>query len=233
MAADADARDRCKVFLAFENRQVLGLHRLADGGDEDGRMIAGVVAGQLERHHQRGRNVLRRDGCEHFHAAGFLEGLIETTRGQSALRLGEIVDPCVVAIALDAPAGLLFHRIQPCVHRLLAALGADLGGVCVEGHAGKTLAVDAPQVRLIGMEIRRAEPQSGEAALGHELEVSARRIGLDDFLLDELRAQIRLPEMARGFLAGEEKRVIKLAAQQWRMRLGVFENRTAAAAFGQ
>ena len=40
--------------LAFENRQVLGFDGLADGGNQDGRMIAGVVAGELQRGHQRG-----------------------------------------------------------------------------------------------------------------------------------------------------------------------------------
>ena len=85
-----------------------------------------------------------------------------------------------------------------------------------EGHVGETLAVQAAQVDLIGMEIRRAEPLAGDAAAGDRLEVSGRRIDLDGFLLDELIAQFGLPKMADGFLAGEENGLIELAAEQRR-----------------
>ncbi len=102
-----------KFSLAFENRQVLGLHRLADGRDQDGRMIAGVISGELQRSHQRGRKILRRNGRQDLGAPRFFEGLIKAPRGKRTLGFRAILNPCVVRIALEMPARLLLHRLQP------------------------------------------------------------------------------------------------------------------------
>ena len=65
------------------------------------------------------------------------------------------------------------------------------------------------------------------------MEISARRIDLDGFLLDELTPQFRLPEVAGGFVPVEEKRVIEFASQQRCGRWCGFEEGTAATTLGK
>ena len=93
--------------------------------------------------------------------------------------------------------------------------------------------MQAAQVGLIGMEIDRAEPLAGDAATGDCLEISGRGIDLDGFFFDQLIAQLGVPEMADGFLAGEENGVLQLAADERGVGFGRFENRTAAGFLGE
>ena len=57
-------------------------------------------------------------------------------------------------------------------------------------------------------------------------------IDLDGFLFDEVVAQIGVPEVAERFLAGEENRLVDLAAEQWGAGSGRFEHGAATRAFG-
>ena len=93
--------------------------------------------------------------------------------------------------------------------------------------------MQAAQVHLIGVEIRRAEPHAGESAFGDRLEVSARRIDLDDLLLDEFLLQVGLPEVAHRLVAGQKQRVVEFSAEQGRGGFRSLEDGAAARALGQ
>jgi hypothetical protein len=93
--------------------------------------------------------------------------------------------------------------------------------------------MEAAQVDLVGMEVRRAEPFTGEAALGNQLEISSRGIDLDGFLLNELGLQFGLPKVAHGFLAGEKNRFVEFAAEERRVGFRGFEYGAAACALGE
>ena len=217
--------------LAFEDGEVFSLDRPADGGDQDGGVLAGVVAGLAEAGEQGGREVFGGNGSGNLNAAGLLECPRKAMQGGDALRLAAVVDPGFRVGRFDAPAGFQFHGFEPCIDRFLAAFGMDAGLVDLEPDVREALAVDAAEVWLVGVEIGRAEPFAGHATFGDRLEIPRRRIHLDGFLLDELRAPIGGPKVAHRLIAGEEERVVLCAVDERRV-IGVdFEAGAAATAF--
>ena len=71
--------------------------------------------------------------------------------------------------------------------------------------------MQSAKVRLIGVEIDRAQPLAGNTTAGDCLEIPSRRIHFDGFFLDELIALVRVPEMPDRFLTGEKYRLFQLA----------------------
>ena len=136
--------------------------------------------------------------------------------GESAFGIGLVFDPCIIAIAFDAPAGFFLHRFEPRVDHFLTAFGADFGGIGLEGHVGEALAMDAAEIGLVGVEVGRAKQFARESAACDGLEIAAWWIDLDGFLFDKLLAQIGVPEMTNRFLACDKKRAVDLAVKEWR-----------------
>ena len=154
-------------------------------------------------------------------------GLIGRIFGQARRHGGAFL------VGEDAPAGLHFLGLQPCVDGLFAALGADFRDIGFERHVGKALAVDAADFRLVGVEIRWPEPFAGDAAAGDGLEVALGRIDLDGGFLDEAVAPRGFEEVAEGFLLGEENGFLQLATVEGILFPGDFENGAAARALGE
>src|SRR5690606_10535712 len=103
--------------------------------------------------------------------------------------------------------------------RLLPALGADLRRIPLEGHVREPLAMQAAKIRLVAVEIRRAEPIARDAATRDDLEIPARRLGLDLLALVERAERVRTEEMRGGLLLGEEQAPVLPAAEKRGMPL--------------
>ena len=217
--------------LALEHGEVLDFDGTAHRRDQNRGMVAGLCPREFQRHQQRWGKVLGRDRSRDFGGADFLVGFVEAARSHGPLSFGAVVDPGFLILAFDPPASFLLHRFQPRVDSFLATLGADFGRVNLEGHPGESLAVQAAQIGLIGVEIDGAQPLAGDAAAGDGLEISRRRLDLDGLLLDQFIPQFRVPKVADCFLVGEEKRLFQLAADEWGVGLGGFVNRPAAGFF--
>jgi hypothetical protein len=63
------------------------------------------------------------------------------------------------------------------------------------------------------------------------LEIAGWRINLDGFLFDEFVFQVRVPEVAGCFLAGEEDGFFQFADDQWGVWCGSLEDGAAARFF--
>ena len=152
-----------------------------------------------------------------FDFANRCECVVETACGECAFGIGLVFDPRFIAVALDAPAGFFLHRFEPRVDHFLTAFGADFGGVGLEGHVGETLAVDAAEIGLIGVEVGWAKQFARESAAGDGLEIAAWWIDLDGFFFDKLLTQIGVPKMAHRFLARDKQRAVDFAVEEWRV----------------
>lgn len=191
--------------LAFEDGEVLHFDGAADGRDHDGRVFARVISALAEAGEEGWGEVFGRDGCGDLDFAGFLEGEWVAVLDGEAFRFAAVIDPGFRVVGFDAPAGFLFHGFEPCVDGFLAAFGADAGVVDLEGDVREAFAVEAAEGGLIGVEVGWSEPFAGHAAFGDRLVVSAGRVDLDGFLFDVFGAPVGGPEVAHGFIAGEEE----------------------------
>ena len=133
----------------------------------------------------------------------------------------------------DSPAGLGFHGIHPCAHGVFGAVGADFCDIGLEGHFREKLAVDAADLRLVAVVVRRAEELAGDAAAGDGLEIPFRWIGLDGGFRDEAVFPRGIEKVAQRLLLGEEDGLVELAAVEGFVFLGDLDDRAATDALGE
>ncbi len=79
--------------FALEDGHVLGFEDFADDGDEDGGVLAVVVAGAFEADEQAGGEVFSGDGGGEFRFAGGVEGPFENVSHEGVLELDAVGEP--------------------------------------------------------------------------------------------------------------------------------------------
>ncbi len=93
--------------------------------------------------------------------------------------------------------------------------------------------MEAAEVCLVVVVIRRAEPLAGEAALGDGLEISLRGIDFVGGFLDEAGAPIGGEQVGEGFFFGEVEGFLDLATVEGILFLGNLKGGAAAGALGE
>src|SRR5690606_24739616 len=131
-----------QLALALEDGKMLGFQQTADRRNQDRRMLPCVRTRDSDACEQPRGEILRGNRPGYFRLADFLEDLGEALGGEIPFDVAAVEAPRFVLRSLEPPADALFHRVEPGVHRLLAALRAYARGIDLERHVGKLLAVD-------------------------------------------------------------------------------------------
>ena len=189
---------------AFKDGQVFSFQGAAYRRDEDGRMLAGMAADHAQRGEQTGGNIFRGYCTGNLSTPHLGIHRLKAARRHCPFRFRAVINPSIFVAALDAPAHLLFHGFHPSGNSFIAAFRANSGCINLEWHVVKSLTVQPAQVRLIGMMVRRTQPDTGHPAAGHRLKPPTRRIHFNGFLFNQLLAQIRPPQVTHRFLSRQK-----------------------------